>query len=216
MWEASERLHIPLARLRPSCAKRDSDTKYVSDKDAIGLMQLMPATYQELRVEHGLKTCSLCPREDILAGAAPSRRHVQPLLSAGFLAADNAGPYAQRSVREAVRRRPRSSILWLSWRQNSASRGPQMRQRPRRSTRRSPQFSSPRRRQSRRPWCSPGMRSLTLRAAEELGRILSSRRTPTTKFCRRSAFNSHVRCCKSRRLSAGRQPSGGASTPGAP
>ena len=116
-------------------AERDGDTKYVSDKGAIGLMQLMPAAYQELHVEHGLGTDSFDPRDNILAGAAYLSEMLCRYGSGGFLAADNAGRDAMRGVYAAVRCRPRPSIMWLAWRQNSAPRGSRMRQRPRRLTR---------------------------------------------------------------------------------
>ena len=61
MQKASRRFHIPVAWLR---AESDGDTRCVSDKGTIGLMQLMKNTYQELSVEHGLGSDSFNARQD--------------------------------------------------------------------------------------------------------------------------------------------------------
>jgi len=92
MQEESRRLDIPVAWLRAVMrAESDGDTKYVSDKGAIGLTQLMPATYQEPRVEHGLGTDSFDPRDNISAGAAYLAEIFGSCGSNGFLAAYNSG-----------------------------------------------------------------------------------------------------------------------------
>lgn len=64
----------------------------ISSKGAIGLMQIMPATWSDLRVRHGLGTDAYNPRDNILAGAAYLRELHDRYGSLGFLAAYNAGP----------------------------------------------------------------------------------------------------------------------------
>ena len=91
--EGSLRFHIPIAWLRLVMrAESNGDAKSVSDKGAIGLMQVMPATYEELRVKHGLGPDPFDPRDNILAGAAYLAEMFGRYGSSGFLAAYNAGP----------------------------------------------------------------------------------------------------------------------------
>src|SRR5208283_576466 len=63
-----------------------------SDKGAIGLMQVMPRTYIELRAKYGFGSDPFDPRDNILAGAAYLAEMFGRYGSPGFLAAYNAGP----------------------------------------------------------------------------------------------------------------------------
>jgi soluble lytic murein transglycosylase-like protein len=63
-----------------------------SSRGAIGLMQIMPGTWNELRVRHGLGTDPYNPHDNILAGAAYIRELYDRYGTPGFLAAYNAGP----------------------------------------------------------------------------------------------------------------------------
>ncbi len=95
---ASRRFSIPAAWIRAVMrAESTNDPRALSPKGAIGLMQIMPATWRELRVRHGLGTDPYDPRDNILAGAAYLREMHDRFGSPGFLAAYNAGPerYAQ-------------------------------------------------------------------------------------------------------------------------
>lgn len=58
----------------------------------MGLMQIMPATWQELRSKQGLGDDPYDPRDNILAGAAYIAELHDLYGSPGFLAAYNAGP----------------------------------------------------------------------------------------------------------------------------
>ena len=59
---------------------------------AIGVMQVMPATYEELRVRYQLGDDPYEPRNNILAGTAYIREMYDRFGAPGFLAAYNAGP----------------------------------------------------------------------------------------------------------------------------
>jgi hypothetical protein len=59
---------------------------------AMGLMQVMPATYEELRVRHQLGDDPYDPHNSILAGTAYIREMYDRFGAPGFLAAYNAGP----------------------------------------------------------------------------------------------------------------------------
>lgn len=63
-----------------------------SNKGAIGLMQLMPGTWAELRVQLGLGTDPDDPRDNIFAGAAYLRAMYDRFGYPGLFAAYNAGP----------------------------------------------------------------------------------------------------------------------------
>ena len=93
LTEASNRFHLPVHWLRTVMrAESGGDAKSVSSKGAIGLMQLMPATYAELRARYGLGADPFDPHDNILAGAAYLRELLDQYGERGFLAAYNAGP----------------------------------------------------------------------------------------------------------------------------
>lgn len=64
----------------------------VSPKGAMGLMQIMPDTWAELRARYRLGADPYDPRDNILAGAAYLREMHDRYGAPGFLAAYNAGP----------------------------------------------------------------------------------------------------------------------------
>lgn len=93
LTEASNRFHLPVHWLRAVMrAESGGDANSVSSKGAIGLMQLMPATYAELRTRYGLGLDAFDPHDNILAGAAYLRELLDQYGEHGFLAAYNAGP----------------------------------------------------------------------------------------------------------------------------
>jgi soluble lytic murein transglycosylase-like protein len=63
-----------------------------SQKGAMGLMQIMPQTWSELRARYDLGADPYDPRDNILAGTAYIRELYQRFGAPGFLAAYNAGP----------------------------------------------------------------------------------------------------------------------------
>lgn len=63
----------------------------ISDKGALGLRQVMPANYAELRARHRLGVDMFDPRDNILAATAYMRDMRDRFGSPGFLAAYHAG-----------------------------------------------------------------------------------------------------------------------------
>jgi len=91
--EASKRFAIPEHWIRAvmrveSGAKPQSRSR----KGAIGLMQIMPKTWAELRARHRLGADPFDIRDNILAGTAYIRELSDRYGAPGFLAAYNAGP----------------------------------------------------------------------------------------------------------------------------
>jgi len=91
--EAAQRFSIPAHWILAVISKESaSDVRAVSEKGAMGLMQIMPDTWDELRARYGLGRDPFDPRDNILAGAAYLRELHDRFGSPGFLAAYNAGP----------------------------------------------------------------------------------------------------------------------------
>ncbi len=91
--EAAIRFGLPpgwiLAVMRAESA---FNPRAVSPKGAIGLMQVMPRTYDQLRDRYGLGADPFQPRDNILAGAAYLREMYDRFGGDGVFAAYNAGP----------------------------------------------------------------------------------------------------------------------------
>lgn len=91
--EAAQRFGIPeswiYAVMRTESAGRIGA---VSSAGAMGLMQLMPGTWQRQRGRYGLGSDPFDPRDNILAGTSYMREMVDSYGAPGFLAAYNAGP----------------------------------------------------------------------------------------------------------------------------
>jgi hypothetical protein len=92
--EAARRFDIPDRWIRAVMAVESvGDPAALSPKGAIGLMQVMPATWDELRAKHGLGGDPWQPRDNILAGTAYLREmHDRYGAIDAMLAAYNAGP----------------------------------------------------------------------------------------------------------------------------
>ncbi|GBQ42639.1 lytic transglycosylase domain-containing protein [Komagataeibacter europaeus] len=91
--EAAQRFDIPATWIRAVMgAESAGDPGAVSSAGAMGLMQIMPGTWADLRVRHHLGRDPYDPRDNILAGAAYLRELHDRYGSPGFLAAYNAGP----------------------------------------------------------------------------------------------------------------------------
>ncbi|MFS8037398.1 lytic transglycosylase domain-containing protein [Xanthobacter sp. AM11] len=91
--EASRRFGVPIAWIRAVMrAESAGEPRALSSAGAMGLMQIMPATWTDLRARHGLGRDPYDPRDNILAGTAYLRELHNRYGSPGFLAAYNAGP----------------------------------------------------------------------------------------------------------------------------
>jgi len=91
--EASARFGIPERWIRAVMRVESAGNAHaVSRAGAMGLMQIMPATWRKLRVQHGLGNDPFDPRNNILAGTAYLRAMYDLFGAPGFLAAYNAGP----------------------------------------------------------------------------------------------------------------------------
>lgn len=91
--EASQRFGISSTWIL-AVMQRESggNPRAASPAGAMGLMQIMPATWAELRAQYGLGSDPYDPHDNILAGAAYLREMHDRYGSPGFLAAYNAGP----------------------------------------------------------------------------------------------------------------------------
>lgn len=96
--EASQRFGVPVAWIeRVMQAESGGRTMLngrpiVSRAGAMGLMQLMPGTWAEMRTALGLGRDPFDPRDNILAGTAYLRRMYDQFGYPGMFAAYNAGP----------------------------------------------------------------------------------------------------------------------------
>lgn len=91
--EAAQRFRIPERWIRAVMqAESAGNARAVSSAGAMGLMQIMPSTWAELRAAHGFGSDPFDRRENILAGTAYLRLMYDQFGAPGFLAAYNAGP----------------------------------------------------------------------------------------------------------------------------
>lgn len=91
--EASRRFGIPESWIRAVMhVESGGDQHATSPRGAMGLMQLMPATWVELSVRYGLGVDPFDARDNIIAGTVYLKDMHDRFGSAGFLAAYHAGP----------------------------------------------------------------------------------------------------------------------------
>jgi hypothetical protein len=86
----------------------------VSSKGAMGLMQLMPATWRELRADLSLGSDPFDRRDNVLAGTAYLRRLYDQFGRRGFLAAYNAGPSRYQDYVKGRRALPAETVTYVS------------------------------------------------------------------------------------------------------
>ncbi len=99
--EAARRFAIPAAWISAVMRVESAgNPRAISHAGAMGLMQVMPRTYDEVRARYGLGADPFHPRDNVMAGAAYLRELYDRFGAPGFLAAYNAGPerYARRLV----------------------------------------------------------------------------------------------------------------------
>lgn len=91
--EAAQRFELPAAWIRAVMrAESGADPRVTSPKGAIGLMQIMPDTWADLRNRYRLGSDPYDPHDNIIAGAAYIRELFDRYGSPGWIAGYNAGP----------------------------------------------------------------------------------------------------------------------------
>jgi soluble lytic murein transglycosylase-like protein len=91
--EASLRFAVPADWIRAVIKVESAgNPNAVSPKGAMGLMQIMPATWGELRLRYHLATDPYDIHDNVVAGTALLRELYDRFGASGFLAAYNAGP----------------------------------------------------------------------------------------------------------------------------
>jgi D-alanyl-D-alanine carboxypeptidase len=96
--EAANRFSVPGRWIRAVMHQESGGHEYLngqpitSDAGATGLMQIMPATYAELRDQYNLGSDPYNPHDNIIAGTGYIRQMYDRFGSPAFLAAYNAGP----------------------------------------------------------------------------------------------------------------------------
>lgn len=113
--EAAKRFSIPERWIRAVMhVESTNDARAVSPKGAMGLMQVMPATWEELRAKHDLGDDPFEPRDNILAGTAYLREMLDRFGRKGFLAAYNAGPGRYEEHLTRGRPLPRETVDYVA------------------------------------------------------------------------------------------------------
>jgi soluble lytic murein transglycosylase-like protein len=91
--QAAQRFGVPAAWIRAVMRiESGGEARALSPKGAMGLMQLMPQTWADLRLRYGLGADPFDPHDNIIAGAAYLRELHDRFGAPGFLAAYNVGP----------------------------------------------------------------------------------------------------------------------------
>lgn len=117
--EASARFGIPENWVRrvmraESGGRTTLDGRPITSRaGAMGLMQLMPGTWAEMRAKHGLGPDPHHPRDNILAGAAYLRAMHERFGHPGLFAAYNAGPTRYAEHLASGRRLPAETVAYV-------------------------------------------------------------------------------------------------------
>ncbi len=113
--EASQRFSVPEAWI---LAVIDTESRRnptaLSAKGALGLMQLMPATWQSRRASLALGSDPFDPHDNILAGTAYLRALFDRYGAAGFLAAYNAGPGRYEDWLKSAKPLPAETMAYVA------------------------------------------------------------------------------------------------------
>jgi len=116
--EASQRFGIPEHWIRAVMQVESAGrASAVSTAGAMGLMQIMPGTWADLRLRHRLGNDPFEPRDNILGGTAYLREMYDLFGAPGFIAAYNAGPsrYADHlATGRALPRETRAYVAMLA------------------------------------------------------------------------------------------------------
>lgn len=126
--EASRRFAIPASWIECVMLIESGGRAYrggrpvVSPKGAMGLMQVMPATWTAMRAALALGSDPFDAHDNIIAGSAYLRLLYDRFGYPGLFAAYNAGPGRYRRYREGSEALPRETVAYLG----AASAGPGM------------------------------------------------------------------------------------------
>ena len=118
--EASARFGIPESWVRrvmraESGGRTTMDGRPITSRSgAMGLMQLMPGTWAEMRAKHGLGPDPHHPRDNILAGAAYLRAMYDRFGYPGLFAAYNAGPTRYAEHLASGRGLPAETVAYVA------------------------------------------------------------------------------------------------------
>jgi len=113
--EASQRFGIPERWIRAVMQVESAGrVTAVSSAGAMGLMQIMPGTWTELRLRHRLGNDPFEPRDNILGGTAYLREMYDLFGAPGFLAAYNAGPSRYAEHLATGRALPRETPAYVA------------------------------------------------------------------------------------------------------
>ncbi|MDQ2103320.1 lytic transglycosylase domain-containing protein, partial [Azospirillum isscasi] len=118
--EASERFDMPEKWIRAVMMRESGGRAVVNGRTitshagAIGLMQVMPGTYDMMRWQYGLGSDPSDPRDNILAGTAYLREMYDLFGAPGFLAAYNCGPACYASHLAGKQKLPRETRMYIA------------------------------------------------------------------------------------------------------
>ena len=114
--EASQRFGIPAAWIIAVMQVESAGNMHaISSAGAMGLMQVMPSTWAELRIRHALGRDPFEPRDNILAGTAYLREMWDRYGNvAAMLAAYNAGPGRYDEYRATARPLPAETRAYVA------------------------------------------------------------------------------------------------------
>ncbi len=118
--EASQRFGMPQQWIREVIRQESGGRTMMNGKPitshagAMGLMQVMPVTYAEMRRKHGLGPDPYNPRDNILAGTAYLREMYDLFGAPGFLGAYNCGPGCYADYLAGNRRLPGETRRYIA------------------------------------------------------------------------------------------------------
>ncbi len=113
--EAAQRFALPAQWIRAVMAAESANVPHaVSPRGALGLMQLMPATWRLIRAQLGLGSNPFDPHDNVIAGAAYLRQLWDRYGMPGALAAYNAGPGRWESYLAGARPLPTETIAYVA------------------------------------------------------------------------------------------------------
>jgi len=174
--EASGRFGVPADWIRRVIAAESGGRTRLNGRPirshagAMGLMQLMPGTWREMRAAHGLGNDPHDPRDNILAGTAYLRAMHDRFGYPGMLAAYNAGPARYARHLATGGRLPPETVAYVAG--ITGRRNPP-------AARRAPRSDPP----ARPPAASTAGLFVTLRAPQpEAERVQTTRGPPAASF----------------------------------